>query len=796
MSKTIRTSDGNVYINQVTIDTYDPNGVYMVLPKGDMLNRPDAPVEGSFRYNTALHKPEFFDSVNWQFFGPTGYTGPYGYTGPRVTGPTGVSGPLGPSGPTGHTGRIGPTGPTGYTGANSTVPGPEGPTGYTGPQGVPGNATNTGATGAVAAIQTAANITALRGIAVTTVYNVILNGYYTNGDSGGGTFYGKTSGGPYTDNGGTIIVPGGGTGSSAWIRIVNSSISVCAFGAHPTQSATVNNAAFASAIAYVGTNGLSLYIPSGTYSLTQSFVTTSDLHMYGDGDTSVLDYGSSTPSNYDAINVRGSITQIENINTCVAGDQQVVFANTPSLVKNDVFIIFNSTASSYSGFSPNYYDGEFCQVLRVSGNTVKLTKPLWEGYTGSAVSIYKISSPSASFRNFRINGTNTPGLIETRLCIRPVFENITAYNENDRCISIDRCFETTCNNLNLNNVGTTYGNFSLVIYNSQHTHVMGGYYFARRNAITMGGGTLTGAVPNRDAIVTGALIENDIASQRYAINLDGNAEACYYRDCTIFNGVTWAGKDNGYQNCYITAAYSGVILFSKEIKGGNFVLNGCRLYSNGTPLSIGCGYIDIGGSSAPITASTDLQTTITVSNCTADLTASTAGHWFVIMKNSGSTQYINIVVENISFNVCPALDSILRTGVNSGSAYSRFIVVDKINGCPAGAWLHYPQGAQYTYVPHRMQKQNGMLYMIAYSGMNYAVSNYITYKYRYPRTPVVFSTATSDSGKIFSGALPVLGTTYYTAYDRLRTAIVSGSDTNWDDTNTFIVNWEAGISDI
>ena len=68
MSKTIRTSDGNVHIDQITFKT-DENP-FMTLPTGDLLNRPDNPVEGSIRYNTALHNPEWFDGNNWQNIGP------------------------------------------------------------------------------------------------------------------------------------------------------------------------------------------------------------------------------------------------------------------------------------------------------------------------------------------------------------------------------------------------------------------------------------------------------------------------------------------------------------------------------------------------------------------------------------------------------------------------------------------------------------------------------------------------------------------------------------------------------
>jgi hypothetical protein len=75
------------------------------------------------------------------------------------------------------------------------------------------------------------NIAALRALSPLAGQNVNVGGYYTNGDGGGGQFYGVT-GGSYTDNGGTIITTGlGVTATSAWLRVVEEPISVKFYGA-------------------------------------------------------------------------------------------------------------------------------------------------------------------------------------------------------------------------------------------------------------------------------------------------------------------------------------------------------------------------------------------------------------------------------------------------------------------------------------------------------------------------------------------------------------------------------------
>ena len=90
------------------------------------------------------------------------------------------------------------------------------------------------------------NIASLRAIIPTanTVYEV--SGYYSVGDGGGGEFYGVTgaAAGTYVENGGTVILPTGGNGSSAWLRNFDAAtpISIKWFGAvgdgatHPLSS--------------------------------------------------------------------------------------------------------------------------------------------------------------------------------------------------------------------------------------------------------------------------------------------------------------------------------------------------------------------------------------------------------------------------------------------------------------------------------------------------------------------------------------------------------------------------------
>lgn len=126
---------------------------------------------------------------------------------------------------------------------------------------------------------TATNIAALQALTVTNGSFVDVGGYYTNGDGGGGTFIGVSgaAAGTYVDNGGTIIVPTGGDGSSAWLRQYSGAINVKWFGAkgdNVTDDTDSLKKAF-----IVGTRN-DIYIPAGNYKYS-SILSVIESNVYG-----------------------------------------------------------------------------------------------------------------------------------------------------------------------------------------------------------------------------------------------------------------------------------------------------------------------------------------------------------------------------------------------------------------------------------------------------------------------------------------------------------------------------------
>lgn len=289
--------------------------------------------------------------------GPTGPTGPTGAAS-TVPGPTGYTGYTGYTGPTGYTGYTGPTGYTGYTGQT-------GPTGYTGP---------TGATGALANLQTVANMAALMLLAVNTSYNVIVNGYYSNGDGGEGYFYPVTGypAGTFVNNGGTIVVPTVGVtdGSAAWLRVgVNAStqkwnagpLSIKFFGAVANGSHD-DTSAIQATINYAATlSSATVFFPEGICLITSQIT-------IPNGYIDLKGVGSGTKINF-APTANGTCFLFDYV---VAGVGQTAFYNGIS------DMIFYSNDTTYTKTAIKIIDASNFKFERIM-----TVYPHWFGGTGS-----------------------------------------------------------------------------------------------------------------------------------------------------------------------------------------------------------------------------------------------------------------------------------------------------------------------------------------------------------------------------------------------------------------------------
>jgi len=558
---------------------------------------------------------------------------------------------------------------------------------------------------------------------------------------------------------------------------------------------TNDQAAFAAAIAAVASTGQAIYVPAGTYVIGSALTSTGHLNMFGDGDKSILDFSGATIAG-SCITVSGALTQIQNISSASIYGLTVTFASAPSLAIDDVFCIYDTNL--WLTNRPYYYKGEWCQVKGVAGSAATVTNPLYDSYTPATTTVYKLESKAVSFRNLRlVGGANTFGLLKIQFCEQAKLENVSVYNEDYQGIEFDRCYNSEVTNCYVYNKGTgTLDDYGLLFSNSQKFRVIGGDYYARRHGITIGGGDYICAVTNRDMRVIGATISNDINSGVYSADMHGNMEDCYYQDCTIYNGAGWAGMDNGYDNCTITAQSNGSVIYAGEIKGGMLYVRNSKLLTGGDPSANGRGVIDVGGNSSAINSATNRALSLIVENCYVKAPSLGAGCDFMKVVNDGSIVNVNIYIDGIRADV-NAMGSVLRTNVNSGAAYSQAIVVDNISNFPTGTYLHLAQGSHYLNTPQRLMSQSGYLEMTATAGTSSTIGTTQNYRYRYPRTPqAVVSVGSSITGFSNSAGENVGATVYQSREDGIRPALVSTSNANWTFTSDMRFNWNVQIAEI
>jgi len=172
----------------------------------------------------------------------------------------------------------------------------------------------------------------LRAFPVNSNLNILVNGYYTDGDGGGGYFYPVTTGGPYTDNGGTIITTGLGiTASSAWLRNYSGNVNVKWFGAkgdyNPNTSTGTDDApAFNAAITYVNSiGGGTVYVPPVQYGycLNEQVWVQSRVTLFGSPTLQVIDKFQTTLTGFYGgsclvVNWGAGTSGTINTNTCSA----------------------------------------------------------------------------------------------------------------------------------------------------------------------------------------------------------------------------------------------------------------------------------------------------------------------------------------------------------------------------------------------------------------------------------------------------------------------------------------------
>jgi hypothetical protein len=560
---------------------------------------------------------------------------------------------------------------------------------------------------------------------------------------------------------------------------------------------TDNTAAFG----YAKANGVTrVYLPAGHY-LVNGSIDLSNMEIWGDGDATLIDCTQST-ANYP-LYTTGSYTALPALSSNASlGSWRLTFTSAPAINVGDVLFIYNATASSWSGFRTYYNQGEWCEILGISGNTVTLRGPLYDSYVAGAVTVYKLGGSALRMRDLKITGgTGSVGLLNPSLCIDPLLEKITVIAQNDSALYLDRCFRGSLRDLKVVNTGqgSSANPYGLIICNSQHVRVQGGDYFGRWGGTDFGGNSGIGCVPNRDCLISKAIIRNDMLSPnnttttQHAAGMHGNSEQCGYVDCTIYGGVGLSGADPFVRGGSVYSQENGVIVDGSEVLGGIYNVENVKMFSMADPFTSTRGFIDVGGNSTAITSSTTRDVTIRVTGGSIKVSSVSSDATAIIKwSNQGTSVNINTELSSVSLGMPAAVVGINGTYV-SGTAASQFTIVEKLANLPTGSVLA-SLSSQYVSFPLRMQRQAGYVNGTTTASTSYIASP-VALNFTYPREPRVTCALTGAAGAsmgLLAGQVGVAG--HYQISSSSVRPLVQTASTMTSGVN-FELHWTAGLDE-
>lgn len=530
----------------------------------------------------------------------------------------------------------------------------------------------------------------------------------------------------------------------------------------------------------------------GNYTFLSSSDSTRGLTITSDKNTTIDCSDAGYTGNYWT-EFLGTLTQIEDLGSnATIYDTSLTFASTPTLDVNDVFVIYNPTDSSWSGFRTTYRAGEFCKAVDITGSVAKLRNPLYDSYATGDVDVYKMDGLKVDVSGLHLKGDVSTNLLNLKMCKDSTIENVSGEHSNNSIILIQRCYNVTINEPTLSQQGDGGDDYAINIGNSQLIRINSGDIYGRRHPINIGGGDFIGSVSCRNVRTIGATLSNDIYSGVHCADFHGNSEDCEYIDCQIYGGATWQGKDNGYTNCNIYNTESGSTILSAEILGGTFYTDNCKHISSFNPQGTGRGIIDIGGNSNVLTADTVEDVTFRVSG-EMYLRNMTTGMYCLTFENDGSASKVNVDFSNVKMDT-DAMLGVVSTRSNSGTPDSDYMIVDNVHAVGVtGGFLIIHNGSSYNSFPHRLQSQSGSEELTTSTGAGSVTGAAVTFNWTYHKEPVV-TMSRSDRGLIGNR----VGVAYANPVSTtgLTPVLQSDDNTNFSSASTVDVNWTVGINEI
>jgi hypothetical protein len=377
----------------------------------------------------------------------------------------------------------------------------------------------------------------------------------------------------------------------------------------------------------------------------------------------------------------------------------LTFRSAPAVAAGEWIILFDPADGSWHESRPYYRAGEWCQVRQVSGATVEFAAPLLDSYPMRRVQAFRVRLSSAELVGGRWD-TAGKHLAYLTLCGGATVDVERLAAQANTVVMLDRCVDGAVHIADGANAGVGRDDYLVCLANCFRSRVTGGNLFARRHPVAIGGGDVIAGVPNRNCLVEGATLRNDLATDLACADLHGNCELCGYVDCRIEGGATLGGASPIYRGCTITARADGNLAEISEFKGGRVDLTETKLSSTAVHVGGGRGLIDFGTQNNSLDRATTRDVDLELVGFRLHAPNLAAGEAVLRISNQGSARRLDIVIENGEFELGAPV-RLIRTGARAGAARSGSIVIENVRGVPRGSTLHYPEDDALKNIPVR-----------------------------------------------------------------------------------------------
>jgi hypothetical protein len=506
------------------------------------------------------------------------------------------------------------------------------------------------------------------------------------------------------------------------------------------------------------------------------------------------------PDLHASVPIAPSSTNIDLASSIAANDLQ----------PGDIVIVYNPTDYSYSGFRDYYRDGEMFEVKEIDTGTAGADTRIYTTtrargtFDPGDVDVYFFRGQGVTIRGINFVGPpeGTAEALRLRLLSGVVLEDVAAEMDSAAVgatsAQIDRCF-----NVNGSVVGNSRGGDGT---NDQYTWIISNCTRVRLRTtgdstwhhLAIGGnegndvGTLA-AVPNRDITIHDSVLDS-LGTAAPGSDIHGNSERVLFDKCVIQNGAVVGGKDIIYRDCYIQGGEfaSGACVYGAEMRGGQYLFDGCVFETTGDPSAISRGVIDFGGNSTAFGVESEQDAKIEFRNCVARIDS--AATFIIRMANESTTDAIDIDVD-MRIEGAASASSLLRYGGVASVAKASAVTIRNCDGLRTGATLLAIDGAASPIDSNtvlRMPVQSGVTTMATANGVAATVATKVDFKWIYPDVPIATAAMSLSAIAPVQNSKGILPYLHALDSDGIRPAISSHDGGNWNGIVSVEMHWSVG----